>query len=39
MEARLVPVNAIIGLVTRDGLNPAALADAGWSLSALRSRA
>jgi hypothetical protein len=35
VEARLVPVNALIGLVTRDGLNPAALTDAGLELVGL----
>jgi len=35
MEARLVPINALIGLVKRDGLNPPALADAGLELVGL----
>lgn len=35
MEARLIPVNGLIGLVTRDGLNPPALADAGLELVGL----
>ena len=35
MEPRLVPVNAILDLALADGLNPAPLADAGWSIAAL----
>lgn len=35
MESRLVPVNAILDLALADGLNPAPLADAGWTVSAL----
>ena len=35
MEARLLPVNAIIGLVTRDGLNTAVLAEAGFEIVGL----
>jgi hypothetical protein len=35
VEARLLPVNAIIGLVTRDGLNPAVLAEAGFEIVGL----
>jgi hypothetical protein len=35
VESRLVPVNAILDLALADGLNPAPLADAGWTVSAL----
>ena len=35
METRLVPVNAILDLALADGLNPAPLAAAGWTVAAL----
>ena len=35
MEKRLLPVNGLIGLVRRDGLNPLALAQAGFELVGL----
>jgi hypothetical protein len=35
VEPRLVPVNAILDLALADGLNPAPLARAGWSVAAL----
>lgn len=35
MERRLVPVNAVLDLALADGLNPAPLAAAGWSVAAL----
>jgi len=35
VEARLIPTNALIGLVTRDGLNPPVPADAGLQLVGL----
>lgn len=35
MERRLIPVNAVLDLVIDDGLNPAPLAAAGWSVAAL----
>lgn len=35
MEARLVPVNAVLDLALADGLNPAPLAIAGWTVAAL----
>lgn len=35
MEARLVPVNALIGLVTADGLNRAVLAETGFEIAGL----
>jgi hypothetical protein len=35
VESRLVPVNAVLDLAIADGLNPAPLADAGWSVAAL----
>ena len=35
MEARLVPVNAVLDLALADGLNPAPLATTGWAVAAL----
>jgi len=35
VEPRLIPVNAVLDLALADGLNPAPLAAAGWSVAAL----
>ena len=35
MEARLVPINAVLDLALADGLNPAPLAAAGWRVACL----
>jgi hypothetical protein len=35
VEKRLLPINAIIGLATSDGLNPAPLAEAGFDIAGL----
>jgi hypothetical protein len=35
VESRLVPVNAVLDLALDDGLNPAPLAAAGWTVAAL----
>lgn len=37
MEARLVPVNAVLDLALADGLNPAPLAIAGWRVVCLET--
>jgi hypothetical protein len=35
VEPRLMPVNAVLDLALADGLNPAPLAAAGWTVAAL----